>query len=228
MQLAMQSVNEYVRQEDLPEVEMGIGINTGQVIVGNIGSAERLKYGVVGSQVNLTSRIQSCTTGGQVLISDATRRELGTLVRLGQRMEIKAKGIALPVTLHEVLGIGGRHKLYLPATSEPLVRLPQAIAFKWASIEGERVDDKLLDGKLVSLSSRGAEILLPQPMATLTNLLLQFSGRDGALLPGALYAKVVRSSADNASLLTLRFSSMSPEVDAFLRSQSTRRGSHGA
>lgn len=143
-------------------------------------------------------------------------------------MEIKAKGIALPVTLHEVLGIGGRHKLYLPAMSEPLVRLPQPIAFKCASIEGERVDGNLLDGKLVSLSSKGAEILLPQPMATLTNLLLHFSGSDGALLPGALYAKVVGSSADNTSLLTLRFSSMSPEVDAFLRSQSARRGSHGA
>ena len=61
MQLAMDRVNEQNRQEDLPELEMGIGIHTGQVVLGNIGSSERMKYGVVGSHVNLTSRIQSHT-----------------------------------------------------------------------------------------------------------------------------------------------------------------------
>jgi adenylate cyclase len=69
MQLAMDLVNEQNRQDDLPEVEMGIGIHTGPVVVGNVGSPERMKYGVVGSHVNLTSRIQSYTTGGQILVS---------------------------------------------------------------------------------------------------------------------------------------------------------------
>jgi adenylate cyclase len=50
MQLAMGSVNEQNRREDLPEVEMGIGVHPGQVVVGNIGSSERTKYGVVGSK----------------------------------------------------------------------------------------------------------------------------------------------------------------------------------
>ena len=45
MQLAMASINEQNRQEDLPEI--GIGVHTGQVVVGNIGSPERMKYGVV-------------------------------------------------------------------------------------------------------------------------------------------------------------------------------------
>jgi class 3 adenylate cyclase len=53
------------------------GGGSGQVIVGNIGSAERLKYGVVGSHVNLTSRIQSFTIGGQILASESTRHEVG-------------------------------------------------------------------------------------------------------------------------------------------------------
>ena len=66
MQLAMEEVNEEDRKDDLPEVEMGIGIHTGQVVLGNIGSPERMKYGVVGRHVNLTSRIQSYTTGGQI------------------------------------------------------------------------------------------------------------------------------------------------------------------
>ena len=92
MQLAMEDVNEANRKEDLPEVEMGIGIHTGQVVLGNIGSPERMKYGVVGRHVNLTSRIQSYTTGGQILISEATRRQAGTALKLGIQTAIKAKG----------------------------------------------------------------------------------------------------------------------------------------
>ena len=120
MQIAMSSINEQNLKEDLPELEMGIGIHTGQVVVGNIGSAERMKYGVVGSQVNLTSRIQSCTIGGQILISETTRQEAGRILKIGQQIEVKAKGVEHPITLSEVLGIGGSHKLQLTETSESL------------------------------------------------------------------------------------------------------------
>ena len=106
MQLAMAAVNEQNRQDGLPDVEMGIGVHTGQVVVGNIGSPERMKYGVVGSHVNLTSRIQSFTTGGQILISEATRQDVGPLVKIGKQMEVKAKGFEQPIPLSEVRGLG--------------------------------------------------------------------------------------------------------------------------
>ena len=122
MQIAMSSINEQNLKEDLPELEMGIGIHTGQVVVGNIGSAERMKYGVVGSQVNLTSRIQSCTIGGQILVSETTRQEAGRTLKIGQQIEVKAKGVEHPITLSEVLGIGGKYKLLLTETSESLSR----------------------------------------------------------------------------------------------------------
>ena len=123
MQIAMSSINEQNLKEDLPELEMGIGIHTGPVVVGNIGSAERMKYGVVGSQVNLTSRIQSCTVGGQILVSETTRQEAGRILKIGQQIEVKAKGVEHPITLSEVLGIGGSYKLQLTETSE-LARHP--------------------------------------------------------------------------------------------------------
>ena len=92
----MEEVNEENRKDDLPEVEMGIGLHTGQVVLGNIGSPERMKYGVVGRHVNLTSRIQSYTTGGQILITDATRREAGSSLKLGKQTGDQGQGHRAP------------------------------------------------------------------------------------------------------------------------------------
>ena len=51
---------------------MGIGLNTGKVIVGNIGSEQRTQYGAVGSAINMAYRIESYPVGGQILISPTT------------------------------------------------------------------------------------------------------------------------------------------------------------
>jgi adenylate cyclase len=115
MQLAMREVNEENRRNGFPELEMGIALNTGECVVGNIGSHKRAKYAVVGSPVNLTSRIESYTMGGQILVSKATADAVGTALKLGDELQLQAKGFEKPVTAYELLGIGGRHDLELPA-----------------------------------------------------------------------------------------------------------------
>ena len=55
---------------------MGIGVNTGEVVVGNIGSERRVAYGAVGSPINFAYRIESYTVGGQILISPGTHRKV--------------------------------------------------------------------------------------------------------------------------------------------------------
>ena len=77
MQRAMAELNRRNEAEGLPRLEMGIAVHTGEVIVGNVGSERRTKYGVVGSAVNHAGRIESFTVGGQVLISEATLRAAG-------------------------------------------------------------------------------------------------------------------------------------------------------
>ena len=158
MQLAMATINEKNRLTDLPDVEMGIGLHTGQVIVGNIGSTERLKYGVVGSHVNLTSRIQSFTVGGQILASESTRREVGTMLKIGKQMEVTAKGFEQPITLCDVLGIGGPHKLMLYQSSETLAELADLIRCLCLDLEGDLHGEDDVQGlALRKLSAKQAE-----------------------------------------------------------------------
>ena len=216
MQVAMASVNEQNKQEGLPEMEMGIGVHTGLVVVGNIGSPERMKYGVVGSHVNLTSRIQSYTVGGQVLISEATRQAVGPILRIAEQMEVKAKGFESPIRLSEVRGIGGVHNLSLPPIEGALVSLHEEVPLRYTVVEGDHLGGVTSKGSLVKLSSKGAEARLEYPVPLLTNLDMHLIGSNGEEIPGALYGKVVGKLPEGSAAFSVRFTSMSPEVETFL------------
>jgi PAS domain S-box-containing protein len=218
MQLAMELVNEQNKEDDLPEIEMGIGLHTGQVVLGNIGSPERMKYGVVGRHVNLTSRIQSYTTGGQILISEATRRELGSILRIGKQLAVQAKGIEHPVTVSEVLGIGGRHKMYLLQTSDVPVPLAEEILIRYAVVEGSHVAGSMLKGRITAISLKQAEVRFEQPVPDFSNINIHVVGFDGKEIPGTLYAKMVGTAAGSTAGYFVSFASMSPEIEAFFRS----------
>jgi adenylate cyclase len=89
----------------LPEVTMGIGIHTGEVIVGNIGTESRAKYGIVGSDVNLTDRIQATASAGKVVVSERTHEII--CEKLNVSMEFKAclKGVEDHKQLYEIESI---------------------------------------------------------------------------------------------------------------------------
>jgi adenylate cyclase len=218
MQLAMASVNEKNRQDGLPEVEMGIGVHTGQVVVGNIGSAERTKYGVVGGQVNLTSRIQSFTTGGQILISEATRREVGPILKLGKQMEVKAKGIEYPVTVSEVLGIGRPHQLFLPEMTEKLVPLGKEIPIVYTVVEPTVPGEVICRGALTKLSRKAAEARLEHLVDTFSNLEIQLGGDEGEKIHGTVQGKIIGAVPGTKTDFSICFTSIPPEVDSYFRS----------
>src|SRR5206468_2098255 len=80
--ILMADVNGRLAAKNGIQLEMGIGIHTGRVIVGNIGSLRRTKYAAVGSNVNLAGRVESFTTGGQVLITEAARAGIAASLRI--------------------------------------------------------------------------------------------------------------------------------------------------
>jgi class 3 adenylate cyclase len=84
------------------ELGMGIGINTGYMTVGNIGSEMQLDYTVIGNQVNVASRLESNAKAGQILISQRTYSSVSDLVEADKIGEISVKGIHNPVLTYNV------------------------------------------------------------------------------------------------------------------------------
>ena len=104
MQAAMPEVNAEVGSLGLPTLEMGVGLHTGEVVVGNIGSESRTKYGIVGSAVNLTHRIQAEARGGEVVLSEIACQQLPDKPGSTRTFEAKLKGVQEPINLCVVLG----------------------------------------------------------------------------------------------------------------------------
>lgn len=103
MQAAMEEINRLNREDGLPEISTGIALNTGDVIAGNIGSERRSKYGFVGHPMNVTSRIEDNTAGGEILVADSTLQALRGNYPVGASRWLSVKGIDQEVQVHQIL-----------------------------------------------------------------------------------------------------------------------------
>jgi class 3 adenylate cyclase len=210
MQGAMAELNRRNEAEGLPRLEMGIAVHTGEVIVGNVGSERRTKYGVVGSAVNHAGRIESFTVGGQVMISEATRRAAGDALEVGPPLSIDAKGTREPIVVHDLRGFAG---VPVPDAASQAVALAEPLTVLCHVVVGKRVEAEAFGARLLELSVRGATLLTPRRLRALSNLKMEL--RPPGRGPIVLYAKVVAIAADGA--VAVRFTSLPAEVEAWLR-----------
>ena len=214
MQEAMGDLNRLNQADGLPHLEMGIAVNTGTVVVGNIGSERRSKYSVVGSEVNFASRIESFALGGQVLISATTYERVKELVEVGDLLQAEMKGIPGKATLYEVRAIGAPYNIRIQTRSQALVRLASPM-----NIHLQRIQEKVVIGsnhevQLTHLSETGVQVLLAGDLVEWEDVRLHLFERDGTPVPGKVYGKVtqIKLGADNLLTATIRFTSVSPEV----------------
>jgi adenylate cyclase len=221
MQQAMETVNQQIQAWGYRPLEMGIGINTGEVVVGNIGSEKRTKYGVVGSQVNLTYRIESYTTGGQILISESTLKAVGeSSLRIQDKKQVEPKGVKQPITIYEVSGIGEPYHLFLSQEPEIFVSLTPMIPLQYTTLDGKHLNEERMRGNLVQLSAKGGIIQCQMTgndsiPKSLTNIKLNFcQSLSSQSVSDDVYAKVIRDEklSEDEGRFYIRFTNKPPEI----------------
>jgi adenylate cyclase len=224
MQLAMADVNQRLAAKGAAELEMGIGVHTGRVIVGNIGSLRRTKYAAVGSNVNLAGRIESFTTGGQLLISENTREKIKKPLRIDGEHKVEPKGATRSLQLYEVGGIGEPFNLSLPSKSEALCPLPQPLPIRFTVLEEKFVGRTVHEGRLAALSSSEAGIEVDLSLSPLCNLKIELEPVAGSNPGGEIYAKVIGAAATASQQTRIRFTSLSPELKVWVQQAAARLG----
>jgi len=212
MQIAMAEVNRRNKEAGYPEVSMGIGVNTGDIVVGNIGSSRRMKYGVVGKNVNLTSRIESYTTGGQTYISPATVEACSGLLRIDDQMDVTPKGVNNTITISLVGGIGGPFNVFLPEKKDlPLTSLKETLEMEFTVLAGKHASNDLYVGKINDFGMEetivGAEIEVEK----LDNLKITSLRIKGQFYKTDLYAKVIKVIGKSPSQFRINYTSVPPE-----------------
>ncbi|MCP4695650.1 MAG: response regulator [Gammaproteobacteria bacterium] len=223
MQHAMVTVNARNREAGFPEVDMGIGIHTGKVVVGNIGSRKRAKYGIVGGAVNLTSRIESFTVGGQILVSESTLNSCACPLRIDSRTEVMPKGVQEPITICEIGGIGGKFNLYLPQKQQ-LVLHPVSEKLRFTILKGKDAGSEFFFGTMRKLAANKAcEVETDAPIKCLDNLKITVLGPEGGSIAENLYGKV--TAQNNPRIFLIQFTALPPQTEKFFKTALKRTGS---
>ncbi len=211
MQAAMDELNRENAARGWPRFEMGIGVNTGEAVVGNIGSEQRAKYAVVGAAVNLAARVEGCTVGGQTFVTTSTLGRVRDLVEVGEPVRVELKGIAEPVLLYELRAIGGRFAQRPAATDmDSDAHVDARLPLRGWVVEGKQLGGEF-SGIVTRLGRRSFGARLAADLAPLTNVKVRINAPDLGQESGDLYGKVVGVTGESAARVTsIRLTSVDP------------------
>lgn len=203
----MQHALERFNAEVGMKLEMGIGIATGSVIAGNIGSKKRMKYGVVGPPINLAARLEGFTVGAQILISDQTRIAAGPVVEVGARVEVHAKGWSQPIACYPVRSAG---VLQTPEETMILSFASVELPARCRPIKGKRLSVHLRRGEVLGVTRRNLILQTTWPVQGREQLLLDIG--EGAATIEDVYGLVTEvSGGDGLWMATIRITSIPEE-----------------
>ncbi len=212
MEARMDAVNAWNAERGYPVLEMGIGLNTGEAIVGNIGSERRTKYGVVGSHVNLCGRIESYTVGGQILIAPYTREQCGAALEIAQEMTVYPKGVEGELVLSQVTGIGAPYNISAKLQSSKPKSLARPIPVCFHKLDGKHGTVKPCFGGIVAIAHDGAVLDTETALKIYDNLQLETGGK--------LFGKITEHTKDG---FLLHYTSIPAGYDAWLKRETEKQ-----
>ncbi len=212
MQNAMHPVNDTLGAQGLPALQMGIGVHDAEVVVGIVGSERRAKYGIVGSGVNTAARIESYTTGGQILVSQAVVDVIGDMLRLDGQQQMRPKGVEIPLAVYDVGGIAGPHQLFLVRNDDSLTDLGAPIQCEARVVRGKVAEANSQRVRITHLSASAAHIEVSQALEPDLTLKLNLDEVPVRLHKCTVYAKVTATDGTGHDVV---FTSVAPEIEAY-------------
>lgn len=218
MQLSMDALNVRYRRDGLPELFMGIGINSGNVMAGKVGSALYSEYTVIGDDVNLVSRIEAFSLRGQILVSERTYDLSAGYIATSDAIEVHVKGKEEPVALREVLAIPSR-RLKVPRREiRRSVRVKADLPISFHLLDGKIVQDRAFRGRLVDVSYFGLQVELRSAVDLHAELKLTLALPLVGYKANDIYARVQRvREIDGHTIVSLEISSASVQTLGYLR-----------
>lgn len=192
MQLAMENVNRRNRKLGLMELVMGIGLNTGMVVAGNIGSDIRAKYAVVGSVVNLAGRVESLTVGGQILATESVLKDAPAEIQTDGKFFIPFKGFSKPTMIYEVMGIKGNYNISLPEKHVKFTKLTPPLTVECEILDEKHSSGEKFHASITAIADKGALIYPEKSLAPFFNVKLSLTGELATGRKVPLYAKITK------------------------------------
>ena len=202
MQNTLVELNNELTHEGYPALEMGIGINTGSVIVGNIGSEIRAKYGIVGATVNMASRIESNTVGGEVLIGESTYRLVKESVTANPPHTVMMKGLKRPLVIYPVTAIGAPYNVNLDPQTANQDGIELNLPFHCWKVEDKKIASEAISGETLILNENLITASVEPHLEPLTDIKLIFDFCMEAHCFDDIYAKVLAVEEQNNKTVT--------------------------
>lgn len=180
MQNRMAEVNAWNREHGYPIMEMGIGISSGRVVVGNIGSEKKMKYGCMGAAVNLAGRLETFCIGGQIFIAQNTREMISEDLAIADEKSFMPKGGQEELKIYQITGIGKDCFLAGEGEETRWQEPPLNLEILFFTLEEKTVKETGRTGILVRISEneRFALLKTDEKLAPLDNLMFRHDEQD--------------------------------------------------